>query len=197
VIAENIRYDLGDQAADRRWADAFMPCVRELLAPFLIRTSSFEEDTRRATDLVARSLDVAVRVRRHGIFERFPRDVTFRSKRDNGVETELEKVLSGHGDWLFYGHQLAPGASEIGPWYLLDLAAFRKHYQRGYHSEETNNGDGTWFRAFDVRQLRRHPDALIGSHDQPQPPDRRRTWKIPMLRVPVFVPPGRFTPGGT
>ncbi len=42
--------------------------------------------------------------RRHGYAARYPHQFTIRAKLPTGAETELSKIVNGHGDWMFYGY---------------------------------------------------------------------------------------------
>lgn len=169
-------------AVDRTWSDQYLPTMRRLIGPHLLVPAPLEVDTRQASDLVVlrgRDMTIACRVRRHGYAERFPFDITIRSKRDNGSKTELMKLREGWGDWMFYGHaSLDPGA--VDRWYLLDLHVWRGEFikdgfavalgmQPKYRGalRRQSNGDGTHFVAFDVR---RFPSEMViaASHDIPR-----------------------------
>lgn len=65
--------------SDRAWSDQFIPAMRQIIGPFLLEPSSFEVDTKQASDLVvlrARDQMVACRVRRQGYAERYPYEFT-------------------------------------------------------------------------------------------------------------------------
>jgi hypothetical protein len=157
---------------DRAWSDHFIDPIRRIVGPHLLVPSSFEVDTKEAADLVVLrgrgDLTVAARVRRHGYAERFPNDFTIRSDRATGTRTELAKVLDGFGSVLFYGHQASPDDYAIGRWLLIDLDAFRQRYADGWTGRTLGNGDGTWFRAFDITEARGEPRLVIASDRRPQ-----------------------------
>lgn len=141
--------------ADKSWADAYMPAVRQIVGPLLLVDAPLERDQREATDLIvlrARDMTIGVRVRRPGYAGRFPGQFTIRAQRDSGAETELRKIVSGWGDWLFYGHAGQRGA--LDEWLLVDLHALRAafirdpsllHTMDGRRSGKCSNGDGTHF----------------------------------------------------
>lgn len=167
---------------DRAWSDRFLPIMRLLIGPHLLIPSSLEVDTQQASDLVVlrgRDMTIACRVRRHGYADRFPWDITIRAKRDTGARTELEKIVEGWADWMFYGHA-SEDHGAIDRWYLVDLSVWRREFIReGVRSalgrdlhrkrqlRPQSNGDGTHFVAFDVRQF---PADLViaSSHDVPR-----------------------------
>jgi hypothetical protein len=66
---------------------------------------------------------VAVRLRRDGYAQRFADQFTIRYHRASGAKTELDKIIEGFGDWMFYGHTDSTGLSA---WMLVDLAVLRE-----------------------------------------------------------------------
>lgn len=149
---------------DRRWSDAFIPAIKRIVGPLLLETSSFYVDTKQAADLVvlnARDKTIAARVRRQGYADRYPFEFTIRCKRDTGAKTELEKMIDGFGDWMFYGHAHANGI-DVTRWMVINLPAWRAAIiRRQAPYTKQSNGDGTHFIAFDVRNLPQ--DALIAA----------------------------------
>lgn len=150
-------------AADRQWSDQFIPSIRSIVGPYLLEPAPFEVDTKQATDLVvlrARDHMIACRVRRPGYADSYPYDFTIRAQRDNGVKTELEKLVDGWGDWFFYGHA-DRGNRGFARWMLLDLHVWRAsliRHRDKIRSRMVANGDGTHFIPFDVRQF---PEELV------------------------------------
>ncbi len=156
--------------SDREWSDRYLPRIKALVGPHLLVPAPFEVDSEQATDLIvlrARDMQIACRVRTPGFTRkpRWRRQFTVRCKRDTGAKTELAKIIDGFGDWMFYGH--ATGVSdEICPWFLLDLNVFRaalirlsqRYSQRPVTFEDGDNGDGTYFKAYDIDSF---PPSLI------------------------------------
>ncbi|NCC68746.1 MAG: hypothetical protein EOM14_11245 [Clostridia bacterium] len=152
----------GKYAEDREWSDLYLPAVKRIIGPLLLEETSFEVDTRQAADLIvlkARHMMIAARVRRFGYADRYPWEFTIRSHRDSGAKTELQKIVDGFGDWMFYGHAgIMPG--EIDRWFVIDLAKFRAGLIRNPCTDgkeiwwgEKSNQDGTHFCWFDVRKF--------------------------------------------
>lgn len=141
---------------DRRWSDAFIPAIKKIVGPLLLEESSFEVDTKQAADLVilnARDKTIAARVRRTGYADRYPYEFTIRAKRDTGAKTELEKIVDGFGDWMFYGHADKNGV-DVSRWMVIDLSGLRAALIRQKAPyQKQSNGDGTHFIAFDIRKL--------------------------------------------
>lgn len=155
---------------DRSWSDRYISTIKRLLGPQLLEPAAHEWDTTRATDLTvlrARNLCIAARVRRAGYADRYPYDITLRSARDSGARTELEKIVDGWGDMMFYGHADATG-DDFTRWWLIDLHAFRAALirDRGDDSlrwSQRSNGDGTHFVTFDLRSFPRRPPIVVAS----------------------------------
>ncbi len=155
-------------STDRGWSDLMCDHIRQIVGPHLLRPTPFVLDTKFAADFyvfTAKDMTIAARVRRPGYADRYPFEFTLRSCRDNGVKTELAKIIDGWGDWLFYGH--ATSDDRICGWWLIDLASFRAgiiRHVRGEHKirfTKKSNGDGTHFIAYDVRTFAPEPPLLI------------------------------------
>ena|ERR1700730_2134719 len=153
---------------DRSWSDQFIPSIKRIVGPLLLVSAGMELDSKEATDLLvfkARDVRVAARMRAAEYAERYPFDFTIRSSRDSGVETELSKIVSGWGDWLFYGFD--GGNRNPLPWSLLDLNVFRRAINFHMAGIKTirfqirSNGDGTHLAAYDIRSF--SPDLVVAS----------------------------------
>jgi len=147
---------MSNYSIDRSWSDRFIPAIKRIVGPLLLEEASFEVDTKQATDLIvlnARNKMIAARVRRSGYANKYGFEFTIRSHRDSGAKTELQKVVDGFADWMFYGHADGDTAG-ILRWMVIDLDALRAALIRHqYKPMKQSNGDGTHFVAFDVRQL--------------------------------------------
>ncbi len=158
---------------NRQWSDGFLPQVKQIIAQHVISVAPNAMDWHEATDLVtldAAPQRIAVRIRRPGYAERFPYDFTIRSGLPSGAPTELNKVVNGYGDWMFYGH--ADEYGRLAKWWLLDLRAFRAALIRRadirYGTQE--NFDGTSFTWFDVRSFPPSPALVLASSQAPLEP---------------------------
>lgn len=155
---------------NRTWSDTFLPDIKRIVGPYLLVRSPKEIDCTQAADLIvmrARDMTIAARIRRFGYAGKYPYDFTIRSSLDSGTKTELAKFLEGWGDWMFYGHAQQSGEF-VDRWWLIDLHEWRKRllfagYRGGWSSLaiQIDNGDGTHFFAFDVRDF--GSALLIGS----------------------------------
>lgn len=169
--ATQVAYDLAGVHRDWRWSDQFTDEVRELIGPHLLVPASLDADRERATDLWAQDRLIAVRIRRSGYGGGYSSQFTLRSARPTGAKSELDKVVEGWGDWLFYGFEDPSTCGRIGIWHLVDLWAFRAHLIR--HPERIRSGEseareGNRFRWFDVSSFPTDPPILIASSIRPE-----------------------------
>jgi hypothetical protein len=145
--------------ADREWSDGLLPALRHIVGPLLVEPSTLVQDREQAADLTvftARSLTIACRVRRPGYSDSYPWDFTIRARRNNGVKTELAKIVDGWGDWFLYGHADQDGFN-LARWMVLDLNVFRSALIRSTKIRERpeirNPDRSTTFVAYDVREF--------------------------------------------
>ena len=128
---------------DKRWSDKFIPQIKSILGGYLIGEASQEEDTLRNTDLVVLQMEakrIGCRVRRHQFAEDYSDEFTIRAGRPSGNETELSKVVSGWGDYFFYGFA-DTSESRLAAWLLGDLYVFRYWFNR-YLAEHRGRAPG-------------------------------------------------------
>lgn len=112
---------------DWNWQEGYLPEVQRILllnAVFLfnVNIASWQQDVKEATDMtlsVQGQKRIGVRLRRA---DTGYRDLTIRATRATGVQTELEKILSGMGDAYLYGWTTGRHISE---WMLIDLERLR------------------------------------------------------------------------
>lgn len=152
--------------ASREWSDLFINRVKQIVGPRMMREADFEIDTRQATDLMvmaAKDIRVACRVRGHYYAERYPFDFTLRSK-GPGDRTELQKVIDGWADWMFYGFTNKE-QNDLPRWYIIDYSVFRadliRRRQNIKHTTRLNPDGVTGLTAFDVRSF--SPNILVDS----------------------------------
>jgi hypothetical protein len=118
------------------------------------RVADDTEDKEHATDIFVNRdgvpLRVAVRFRDVSYLERFGmQDFTVRASRPSGAPTELEKILSGYGDLMFYGWATRDRKS-VKHWLLLDLDVFRRRYRSGLGRLMSNFDDSSAFYIFSI-----------------------------------------------
>ena len=112
---------------DFAWQTKFYPSIKKILRDnaaklVSITVASAEEDMRHATDFVAsiKGGTIAVRIRRN--VANTYKDLTIRSKRPNGHETELQKIKNGFADFYLY---VWTANDEILDWWLVDIGRMR------------------------------------------------------------------------
>lgn len=154
---------------NRSWSDQFIPEIKQIVGAQLLQVANDNLDQKQATDLVmldAQDMRVAARVRRPGYADRYPYQSTIRSGLPSGAPTELNKIVNGYGDWMFYGHASGFGDT-LGNWWLIDLRAFRaaliRHRMNGLVlvMGDQVNPDGTRFKWFDVRSFPKEPPLVV------------------------------------
>lgn len=156
---------MSDFASDFQWQTRFLGEAKCALAEHLFIEAPFQEDARRNTDLMAleaRNLRISCRIRKHHYLNLYPDQFTIRTDRPSGAMTELEKVVSGWGDYTFYGFA-DKGERRLAAWMIGDLSVFRLWFNKKLAAKEfpgvtCNNRDGTRFRAFRIADM---PDEFV------------------------------------
>jgi hypothetical protein len=145
---------------EKKWSDQFIPRIRQIVGPKLLRPSTLKEDAEEATDLImlkAEGIRIACRVRREGFAERYGNEITITCRRETGHECEYDKmILGGMADWFFYAH-----APLLLPRFLIDLEKARPIVidlvNRGIVKEQGPNKDRVgrrcWFFAVHVSTI--------------------------------------------
>jgi hypothetical protein len=152
--------------SDKTWSDRFIGEIKSILGAVLISTAEPEDDALRNTDLITLTLRdglrVACRVRKHCYLADYGDEFTIRCSRPSGNETEMDKVLAGWGDFLFYGFADEQEAS-LAAWLVGDLAVFRDWHRRylathqDWPGELRSNHDGSSaFMVFGVHDIDPH-----------------------------------------
>jgi hypothetical protein len=135
---------------DKRWSDRFLPEIKRILGEILLSEPPIEEDQMRCTDLIVLKMDavrIACRVRKHKYIEKYGDQFTIRASRPSGVETELTKIVSGWGNYMFYGFSNQAEAA-LCQWIVGDLNRFRLWFNRELYQQrkpgiKCNNGDSS------------------------------------------------------
>jgi len=146
--------DLSRRKREIAWGDRFMPEIQQILAPFTMIIAPEHNDFYEATDIISLQKDVAVRMRRHGYYERYPNQFTVRYKVVYSKQlTEMEKLVNGYADYMFYGHADVT-ETKVAHYYLIDMNRFRaalinlpEPARRSLY-EDKENREGTVFRVF-------------------------------------------------
>lgn len=124
---------MDDWQSDKEWSDRFIPAIKKIVGPLILTEATIQEDREQNTDLIvlrADSIRIACRVRKPGYFEKYGNDITIRSSRKSGTETELQKIIKGWGHMFFYAHSNKK-QTDFSSWVLIDLSEFRLWLMRG------------------------------------------------------------------
>ena len=143
---------------DFGWQRGYLTAVKQAVGIHLIAEAPIEEDRNHNTDLIVLKLDavrIACRIRRYHYLDRYSGEFTIRSSRPNGAMTELAKIISGWGQYIFYGFAEQDGPN-LAAWLLGDLNVFRLRYARSlaYNRplgvEQPNQDGSSNFTAFRI-----------------------------------------------
>lgn len=121
-----------------------------------------DDDALRNTDLLTLCLPgevrIACRIRRFQYLQLYPDEFTLRCSVPSGRDTEIDKLLDGWGNLLFYGFANAD-ETDLAAWFIGDLAVFRtwtawhrRQFGR-WPGQLRDNRDGTRFMAFCVSEI--------------------------------------------
>jgi len=142
---------------NRTFSDKFERQIKRILGE-LFFINDFHKDVKENTDLMllkGESFDFACRVRKHHYFEKYPNDITLRSKNKNGKETEMHKLMKGFGRFMFYGF-CNEEETKIVSYRIIDLNTFRykimvnKKIREELYKKARVNKDGTEFKTFNI-----------------------------------------------
>lgn len=130
---------------DFEWQMKFYPYVQQVLVLnsmnlIDIAIADEQKDMKQATDFIVniKGGTVAVRIRRNVGNEY--RDLTIRSRRPNGRETELQKLQSGFADYYLY---LWTKDDDVIDWWLVDINKIRSSGLLDGQRQEIWNKDGS------------------------------------------------------
>lgn len=156
---------------DWQWSERYLPAIRAIVGAYLLQPAPLAVDRHQATDLMVlhnKAHTVAARIRQGQYLDRYGDQFTLRAKRDSGSKTEYSKIAEGWGDLFFYGFTDPRSQSALKAWRLIDLRAFRTHLilsPGSLKTGETSNGDGTYFKWFDLKSFPHDPPILISSNE--------------------------------
>jgi len=145
-------------ASDKRWSDRFIPQLKRIAGGYLMEVANEEEDQTHNTDLIVLSMRakrVACRVRQYRYLARYGDEFTIRCNRPSGVETELDKILAGWGDYLLYAFA-DQSERTLVRWHWVDLCRLRLWCLMSdpMPGIVKPNGDGSsLFRVFSTRAM--------------------------------------------
>lgn len=186
---------------DFDWQRRFVPVITPILGAHLVREAPAVDDQKRNTDFMVLELGavrVACRVRRWEQLARFPKygdEFTIRAKRPSGQDTELAKVVSGWGNYIFYAFA-NQNDDDLAAWVLGDLNVFRLWHSRvlamGKRQwvERSNHDGSSKFHVYTIADL--PPEFVIARKRPPESTpvfDRTREDYDPWAGIEVARPP--------
>jgi len=138
---------------DKKWADNFNAEIKRICGETFITPALPDDDYSKATDLYIYQLApvrIGCRVRHYTHFKNYNGQFTIRNTRPNGNgDSEFAKILSGWGDYLFYGFS-NENENGFASWMIGDLYVFRYEIFKSMSSkpseikyETRSNGDGS------------------------------------------------------
>jgi len=142
---------------DKKWADTYFPEVKQIIRRVSHKIISIEvappaKDMKFATDYLIKveTGTIACRLRRYYYFERFG-DLTFRSMRISGIETELSKLKKNYVRYYLYGWVKS---NKITTWIFFDIkeANLRGLFDRDWN-ENINHDGQTAFISIPVKEF--------------------------------------------
>ncbi len=161
---------------DKAWSDIYIPEIKRILGPHVLKEASVEDDQQRNTDLIvlcASAIRIACRVRHSNVFDRWPLDITIRCSRPSGIKTELYKIIGGWGDLFFYGHASPVDKGLFRAWCLIDLEKWRNWFassawklRKQPWERHQNKDESSEFAAFNVHHYGME-ETLIASEGLP------------------------------
>ena len=160
---------------DLWWQAHWTRQLRGFIGPYILRAATFEEDCKEATDLIvlrAEGFRIACRIRKpgQGYADKYPREITFTSRRESGAPCEWDKMIVGEwADWFCYAHATTASPQEGGtlrPAFIIDLHQTRQYFRDNPSPERPNKdpvGKRCWFRFYNVDVLVKEcgPQAII------------------------------------
>ena len=137
---------------NKKWSDKFLPNIKPILGTHFIAEPPIEEDQDHNTDLMVLKMDsirFGCRIRRYKYYnnEQYRNQFTIRANLPSGGKTELNKIVAGWGDYLFYGFSNAE-EDDLVRWIIGDLKVFRTWFNRCLWNSDIkwqlkNNKDGS------------------------------------------------------
>jgi hypothetical protein len=145
---------------NNNWSDTFLPEIKQILGYYLIGKPPIVEDMEHNTDLIVLNMKpvrIACRIRRYEYYSKYSNEITIRSKTSSGCPTELRKIITGWGDYFFYGFS-DESETKLYSWHLISLNHFRfwlfsyiaNNYGKLPGIEKANKDGSTFLRAFNL-----------------------------------------------
>jgi len=146
---------------NREFSDEFDCEIKSIFGCVFIRNATPKEDMKNATDYVfeIKGNSIVSKMRNFSYLSKYGNEFTLRSSTRCGInQSELEKILSGWGNYLFYG-LCDKNKEKIIQWLIGDLDVFRQWYKEKLKNgrkpgfECTNKKDGGKFTSFRISDL--------------------------------------------
>lgn len=147
---------------DKKWSDKFLIEIKKILGEILISEAPIKEDIYHNTDLMVLELKpyrIACRIRRNYYYKLYSSDITIRSGRPNDTETELQKILNGWGDFMFYGFS-NEDETKLKSWTLISLNKLRSNYNNSILIHKNNRDNSSSFVVLNKQQIQ---DTIIAN----------------------------------
>ena len=157
-------------AAEKAWSDKFVKQLKAICGQHILQAASIDDDRQKGTDLSLSDLSdggISCRVRRHKQM-RYKDDFCLRGHCPDGLENEVEKILSGHNRLYIYAFS-NEAEDDLSFWSLYDLNVFRRWWcseslknaakQSPGQLKRLPNGDAFW--TFKIADL--PPEFIIAS----------------------------------
>lgn len=164
-----------DWERDKKWSDRFLPEIKRILGEYLLVEPAVEEDMMRNTDLIIlgfNSIRIGCRIRKHEYFAKYQNEFTIRADRPSGIKSELAKIISGWGDYLFYGFS-DEAKEKLLTWRIISLNEFRLWFNYEIAREGKrpglylpNSDESSNFYAFDTTKM--PPEIIFKKMDNMQ-----------------------------
>jgi len=147
--------------------------ILSTLFQFVENTEGSDADLNRATDYVCDGQDVSARYRSHRDWLTYCVGLGEVTIRRSGTITEWDKMLAGHGRYLFVCGLSADALSIVG-WVMVDLDVFRRLVRDADRLLLTlpvarpveGNGTTDWLQPVRVREWAQHDATLIAASSE-------------------------------
>jgi hypothetical protein len=112
---------------EKKRVDKFEPEIKRILGEVMIATADIRRDQEEATDLMVLDVHpfaVGCRVRRFKYLAKYSHEFTIRRPLRPGMRSEIDKIVDGWCDYLFYGFADVRDTSVVA-WTILSLKVLR------------------------------------------------------------------------
>lgn len=147
---------------NKEWSDKFIRQLKQIAGLYTIGVGNQIQDQEEGTDLIVlegQPRRIACRVRRPKFYPKYKFDITIRALLESSSVTEFQKLMTEEEDnWKhIYIYCFTNSAEKIVGYHVIAIPPFREWaydlIAKGNLPVNISNGDGTWFKAFDVRTM--------------------------------------------